>query len=244
MNSSKHKASHSSLRKLCNEKRAVNCSACSYHGVHRTERYTDGHMTITQLATWKPSTLASSSQQNFRVTNAPSEKQRCCFLPVLPIQPSRSAASSLRPVVHFHFVPPAAGSPVQKQQALLHRGPRTNSPKLICRAALLLLLTDGAGCWWDAAWGVEGNSVQHCSSRYQPCARCSVKFLFPFTQPQNPEWDISLSTSQFQCHIIYILLSRTQPPPTTIHQVSLSVHDQSLLDKFQLRKKNYLEEWC
>lgn len=181
MNLSKDKASHSSLGKLCNKNRAVNCSACSYYGVRRTERHTDGHTTITQLATWKPSTLASSSQQNFTEANAPSAKQRYCFLPVLPIQPSHSAASFLRPVVHFHFVPPAAGSPVQKEQALLHQGPQTNSPKLFCRAAPLLLLTDAAECWWDAAWRVEGNNVQHCSSRYQPCARRSVRFLFLFT---------------------------------------------------------------
>ena len=57
------------------------------------------------------------------------------------------------------------------------------------------------------------------------------------------EKDISLSPSQLQCHIIYILLSRTPSPPTTTHQVSLLVQDKSLLDKFQLRKKN-LEEWC
>jgi len=118
---------------------------------------------------------------------APPDKQRYCFLPVLPIQPSRSAASSLRPAVHFHSVPPAAGSPVHKEHALLHQGLRTNFPTLFCRAAPLLLLTEGARCCRDAARGAEGNSMQHCSSRYQPCARRSLNFLFPFTWPQSPD---------------------------------------------------------
>lgn len=88
--------------------------------------------------------------ESFTEGNAPSDKQKYCFLPVLPIQPSHSAASSLQPVVHFHSVSPAAGSPVQKQQVLPFQGPQTNSPTFFCMTSLFLL-TDGSGCWQDTA---------------------------------------------------------------------------------------------
>lgn len=142
-----------------------------------------------QLGTWKPSMLLSSSKQRFTESNVPLDKQKHCFLPVLPIRPSHSAASSPRPVVHFHSVPPAAGSPVRNSRCHYIRVLRLTLPS--CSAARLhcssWLMVQDADRKLLVQWKASVYSTAQAGISFS--SRRPLKFLFSFMLPQNSEWE-------------------------------------------------------
>lgn len=192
-------------------------------------------MTITQLATWKPSMLASFSQQNFTETNGPSDKDTAFYLSCpfsllvqLQVLFGQSCIFTLH-LLQLDLLSRKSRHYYTKAHRLTP--PNFSADQLHCFSWLMVQDADGM---LPEKWKATACSTTEADTSPVPDNLLSFLSHLCSVQAQN-EKDISLSTSQLQCHIIYI-----SSPPTTIHQVSLLVQD---LDKFQLRKKNYLEEW-